>query len=67
LALTRDEIITAINDPDWQAFRLRLLWLKTEQKLARLDEWLARQKNSRKAQVQVENYKNALRRAGQLE
>jgi hypothetical protein len=64
--LTRKEIQEAVADPEWQVFRLSLKGLSTERKLDKLDEWLQKHRGERRAQVQVENYENALRRGGFL-
>jgi hypothetical protein len=63
-ALTRDEINKAIRDPEWQEFRKSLKGLSTAEKLKRLDQWKRKHNNSRKAQVQITNYLNALKRGG---
>jgi hypothetical protein len=69
---TRDEIMKAVRDAHWQAFRASLHWLPTDEKLRRLESWrrgFCRDKaktSDRNAEVQVENYLNALRRAGLL-
>jgi hypothetical protein len=59
-----------VDDPEWQQFRLSLKGMSTEQKLDALD---ARRYTmgmigtfNRKAEVQIDNYINALRRGGQL-
>jgi hypothetical protein len=64
--LTRHEIAEAVRDPAWQTFRTSLHGLSTREKLSLLQDWLDDHPGSRTAVVQVENYQNALRRAGLL-
>lgn len=66
MKLTRAEIQRAVRDPQWQEFRKSLKGLSTEEKLNKLRSWLLRHPGSKKAQIQVQNYKNALKRGGQL-
>lgn len=61
------EIRESVNDELWQRFRESLKGLPTEDKLDKLDWWLQEHRGSRKADVQVSNYINALRRGGQLD
>lgn len=67
------EILTyCVNDEQWQKFRLTLKGLTTEQKLDKLflrymDPMLREtRERSRRIDVQVWNYINALKRGGQL-
>ena len=53
----------AVNDKKWQVFRTTLLQLPTKEKLKRLEDY-RRKHRTYKAQVQVENYINALKRGG---
>ena len=55
----------AIKDAAWQKFRNSLHGLSTEAKMQKLAAWKSAHPG-RKGVVQVENYKNALRRGGQL-
>jgi len=64
--INKEEIDKAIDDKKWQEFRKSLKGLSTEEKLDKLQEWLNSHKGSRKAEVQVINYINALKRGGQL-
>ncbi len=64
--LTRAEIKEAVADNEWQTFRLTLKGVSTAEKLDALEDWLETHKSSRKAQVQVTNYVNALKRGGQI-
>ena len=64
--ITRDEIMEAVEDDQWQDFRISLKGLSTETKIRKLWEWVESHDTSREAQVQVTNYVNALRRGGQL-
>lgn len=70
--ISQDEIMWAIKDDEWQAFRRSLKGLSTVQKLRKLHWWLSQSlfdfdKDHRKRQVQVMNYINALKRGGQLD
>jgi hypothetical protein len=65
MTLTRKEIMEAVKDSDWQEFRISLKGLPTKRKLERLAVWKEDHKG-RKAEVQVENYINALKRGGQI-
>jgi hypothetical protein len=57
----------AVANPVWQAFRKSLKGLPTEEKLDKLHDWLHNVgPTSRRKQVQVDNYINALKRGGQL-
>jgi hypothetical protein len=64
--LSRNEIKQAIKDNKWQSFRLPLKGKSTRLKLKLLKRWQLQNKNSKKSQVQAENYINALKRAGLL-
>lgn len=57
----------AVQDPVWQKFREELKGLPTEKKLDRLHHWLRLGPASRRRQVQVDNYINALKRGGLLD
>lgn len=59
-------ILDAVNNYDWQVFRISLKGLSTESKVLKLKEWLKLNNNSHKAKVQVTNYVNALKRGGQI-
>lgn len=73
---SRNDIAWAINDPDWQSFRVSLKGLQTQEKLQRLSSYLV-VKGVREAgqsltwdqlaaKIRVDNYINALKRGGQL-
>lgn len=64
--ITQAEITEAIKDARWQRVRLSMKGMSTEQKVACLAQWLIREGFTRQAEVQVENYANALRRGGLL-
>jgi hypothetical protein len=66
MTLKKEDIAKAVADPNWQQFRAGLKGLPTEEKLTQLDSWQKGHGFSHDANVQVENYKNALARAGQL-
>lgn len=63
---TKSEIEKAIKDEKWQAYRVRMKGLTTQEKLVRLELWYLRGIESRRVKVQVDNYINALLRGGQL-
>ena len=54
----------SIKDKKWQKFRESLKGLSTKEKLRLLKQWQKINKNSKKSNIQIENYKNALARAG---
>lgn len=68
--VSKDEILQAVADGEWQDFRLSLKGKSTEEKLEELRQWLARHTTSSgvgwKSRIQVMNYINALKRGGQL-
>jgi hypothetical protein len=66
MTLKREKIQQAVSDPNWQAFRASLHGLPTADKLKQLELWQRNQGFSENANAQVENYTNALKRAGQL-
>lgn len=63
---SRERIQQAVNDRDWQNFRLSLKGLPTTEKLARLENYLYDGGKSPIKKVRVDNYINALLRGGQL-
>lgn len=65
ISLTQSEILSAVRDDKWQAFRLSLKGLSTKDKLKKLDTYY-RKHTDRVNQVRVSNYINALLRGGQL-
>jgi hypothetical protein len=66
MRLTKGEILDAVADDDWQSYRLYLKGLSTEDKLDKLCAWLVKKNFSHRAKIQVQNYVNALKRAGQV-
>lgn len=76
--LTREEIFLAVDDRDWQTFRLKLKGLPTSIKLDKLYQYLYNtpsvssgsekedQDSFENRIIRVANYLNALRRGGQL-
>lgn len=60
---SRADIQRAVRDDRWQVFRVSLKGLSTGEKLKRLREY-RRRHDTEKARIQVENYVNALKRAG---
>ena len=63
---THKEINKAVKHTDWQKFRKSLKGLSTSSKLSRLSHWVSKKKGSKTAKLQADNYRNALRRGGQL-
>ena len=59
-------IFEAVNNFDWQMFRISLKGISTEKKVERLKEWLKLNSYSLKSKIQVTNYINALKRGGQI-
>ena len=62
--LTRAEISEAVLDPEWQDLRRRMLLTRLIVRYAALQRWLEKHDYTRKSQVQVTNYVNALKRGG---
>lgn len=62
--ISKVEIMDAVQDADWQDWRMALKGTSTEYKHGSLRQWLQRKGNTRRAQVQVTNYVNALKRGG---
>ena len=59
--ITKKEIMEVIQDDKWQEFRVSLKGLSTKEKLEKLASWYLKGK---KAELQVINYYNALKRSG---
>lgn len=66
LEQTHAEVDKAVSNKDWQDFRKSLKGLSTSTKLQKLSQWVKKKNASKKAKLQVSNYKGALRRAGLL-
>lgn len=66
LEQTHAEIHKAVKGKKWQDFRKSLKGLSTKTKLSKLSNWVSNHKGSPQAKLQASNYKNALRRGGQL-
>ena len=76
---TPEEVrLFCVLDANWQEFRLSLKGLSTFVKLANLERWRmlhaeqatsrsGTEKLSRRVEVQIDNYINALKRGGQLD
>lgn len=64
--MNREEIQKAISDPEWQRFRESLKGLSTASKLRELDIYIRNHTRDPLARIRVQNYKNALKRAGLL-
>ena len=75
---SQEEILAAVDDPDWQAFRVSLKGVATEGKLDMLDDYMERasarlsvgeidKDGYRLECIRVDNYINALKRGGQLD
>ena len=66
MRLTRVQIKKAVKEPRWQKFRVSLKGKPTKTKIQQLKAYLTVRYGSKKAEVQVQNYINALKRGGQL-
>lgn len=72
---TKEEILEyCVNDDLWQQYRLRMKGIVTEAKLDKLFLWREQgllhaksPEESRRYQVQIDNYINALKRGGLLD
>ena len=62
--LTRTEISEAALEPEWQDLRRRMLLTRLIVRYAALQQWLKEHDYTRKSQVQVTNYVNALKHGG---
>jgi hypothetical protein len=58
------EVLKAVKDVEWQAFRKSLRGKDLQTKYDMLKAWLYKHDDDHKAKVQVTNYVNALARAG---
>lgn len=63
---THQQIDKVVSDKDWQSFRKKLKGLSTTTKLQKLSQWVRKKNNSKKAKLQADNYRGALRRGGLL-
>lgn len=63
-SLSREEILEAVRDPQWQDLRMSLQYTKLTYRYERLESWLIEHPGSRRHRVQVANYVNALKRGG---
>jgi len=61
--MKRADIQIAIKDQEWQSFRISLKGKSTKDKLKDLADYLNKGRTHNK-EIQVQNYINALRRAG---
>lgn len=61
---THAQIDKAVSNKDWQTFRKNLKGLSTTTKLQKLSQWVNKKGGSKKAKLQADNYRGALRRAG---
>lgn len=64
--LTQREVREAVLDHEWQDFRASLHGVVLPDRLAALSGWFYRRGQTRRAYLQVVNYRNALKRAGLL-
>ena len=62
----KNEIARAVSDAKWQRLRKMMKGESLTKKFNMLKSHLRSENNSRKAKIQVTNYVNALRRAGQI-
>lgn len=63
---THEQIDKAVSTNDWQKFRKSLKGLSTSTKLSKLSSWVKKKGGSKRAKLQVHNYKGALKRGGLL-
>ena len=66
MRLTNLKIQRAVKEPKWQRLRKSLKGEPTKIKIQRLKAYAATSPNPEKAQIQVQNYINALKRGGKL-
>ena len=64
--LSKEEILWAVQDENWQVFRATLHGVTLEERLALLEEYLNEDRTSKARHVQVVNYINALKRGGMI-
>lgn len=64
MQLDRETIRMYYSDPEWQRVRRALKYTELNLRMRYLRGWLRRCKYSYESRVQVQNYLNALRRAG---
>lgn len=60
------EVLLCTGQSRWQRFRKSLRGLSIDEKFSKLNSWLRMRNRSHCSKVQVTNYVNALRRAGQV-
>ena len=65
--LSTQEIMTCVNDEQWQLFRQSLRGQTLDEKFIRLKYWMRAHQGEYPAKVQVTNYINALSRAGLID
>jgi hypothetical protein len=60
------EVLKAVNNVEWQTFRISLKGKSVHEKIKGLREWLVINDNSYRSKTQVTNYIYALKRGGIL-
>lgn len=64
IKLERSKIAEAVKMKKWQLYRETLKGKSLKEKKHLLKIWLFKHNNSKNSQIQVQNYLNALKRAG---
>lgn len=60
------KIAGAVADTQWQRFRASIKGTNLTERYKLLEEWVESHDNNRRAQIQVTNYVNALKRGGAI-
>lgn len=63
---SQSDVLQAVNNMEWQTFRISLKGKSTNEKIKGLREWLVLNNNSHRSKIQVTNYIYALKRGGIL-
>ena len=63
---SQSDVFQAVNNMEWQTFRISLKGKSTNEKIKGLREWLVLNDNSHRSKIQVTNYIHALKRGGIL-
>lgn len=63
---SQSAVFQAVNNMEWQTFRISLKGKSTNEKIKGLREWLVLNDNSYRSKIQVTNYIHALKRGGIL-
>jgi hypothetical protein len=63
---TPKHIAEAVDDEEWQKFRLSLKGISTKEKLDKLVDYYHTETNQQTVDIRVDNYLKALARGGQI-